>query len=65
MKTEDHAVAAGHSVDPAHWEEEVFQGLTSRLAGRCTQVEFRRRTWKLVLGLLSDLPRQNCWTLAE
>ncbi len=37
----------------------------SRIAGRFTRVESRRRALKLVLGLLSDLPRKNCWTIAE
>ncbi|MEL5956248.1 IS701 family transposase [Streptomyces sp. CLV115] len=35
------------------------------MAGRFTRVESRRRARKLVLGLLSDLPRKNCWTIAE
>jgi hypothetical protein len=64
VKTEDHAVAAGHSVNPARWQE-AFEGLMSRIAGRFTRVESRRRARKLVLGLLSDLPRKNCWTIAE
>jgi hypothetical protein len=29
------------------------------------RVEPRRHATALVLGLLSDLPRKNCWTLAE
>jgi SRSO17 transposase len=35
--------------------------------GRFARVEPRRRARAraLVLGLLSDLPRKNCWTLAE
>ncbi|MFF1570589.1 IS701 family transposase [Streptomyces sp. NPDC058293] len=37
----------------------------SRIAGRFARVEPRRRTRQLVLGLLSDLPRKNCWTIAE
>lgn len=37
----------------------------SRIAGRFTRVEPRRRVRQLVLGLLSDLPRKNCWTIAE
>lgn len=37
----------------------------SRTAGRFTRAESRRRAGKLVLGLLSDLPRKNCWTIAE
>ncbi|MGW3746724.1 IS701 family transposase [Streptomyces sp. NPDC005146] len=36
-----------------------------RIAGRFARVEPRRRAGALVLGLLSDLPRKNCWTLAE
>ncbi|WP_306192845.1 MULTISPECIES: transposase, partial [unclassified Streptomyces] len=36
-----------------------------RIAGRFTRVEPRRRVRQLVLGLLSDLPRKNCWTIAE
>ena len=55
VKTEEHAVAAGHSVNPARWQE-AFEGLMSRIAGRFTRVESRRRARKLVLGLLSDLP---------
>ena len=36
-----------------------------RIAGRFGRVEPRRRVRQLVLGLLSDLPRKNCWTIAE
>jgi hypothetical protein len=64
VKTEDHAVTAGHSVDPARWQE-VFEGLMDRITGRFSRVEPRRRVRQLVLGLLSDLPRKNCWTMAE
>jgi SRSO17 transposase len=64
VKTEDHAVAAGHSLDPARWQE-AFECLMGRIAGRFKRVEPRRRVRRLVLGLLSDLPRKNCWTIAE
>jgi SRSO17 transposase len=64
VKTEDHAVAAGHSVDLARWQE-AFEVLMGRIAGRFARVEPRRRVRQLVLGLLSDLPRKNCWTIAE
>ncbi|MFK0284666.1 IS701 family transposase [Streptomyces sp. NPDC090499] len=37
----------------------------SRIASRFARVEPRRRIGLLVTGLLSDLPRKNCWTLAE
>jgi hypothetical protein len=34
-----------------------------RVAGRFARVEPRR--WVRDLGLLSDLPRKNCWSIAE
>ncbi|PJN38049.1 DDE transposase [Streptomyces sp. CB02959] len=37
----------------------------ARVAGRFARVEPRRRAREFVLGLLADLPRKNCWTLAE
>lgn len=37
----------------------------NRIAVRFARVEPRRRVKRLVLGLLSDLPRKNCWTIAE
>ena len=60
----DLAVAAGHSVDPARWPE-IFDELMGRIAGRFSRVEPRRRARSFVLGLLADLPRKNCWTIAE
>ncbi|MET8648130.1 transposase, partial [Streptomyces sp. NPDC004675] len=36
-----------------------------RIAGRFARVEPRRRARALILRLLSDLPRKNCWTVAE
>jgi SRSO17 transposase len=59
-------VAAGHSVgvDPARWQAGLDE-LLGRVAGRFGRVEPRRRARALVLGLLADLPRKNCWTLAE
>ena len=35
------------------------------VAGRFCRVEPRRRARAFVLDLLSDLPRKNCWTIAE
>lgn len=43
----------------------MFDGLLQRMAGRFARVEPRFRARQLVLGLLSDLPRKNCWTIAE
>lgn len=57
-------MAAGHSIDAALWQD-MFEVLMGRIAGRFTRVEPRRRAREFVLGLLSDLPRKNCWTLAE
>ena len=59
-------MAAGHSVDvdPAHWQQ-LFDELLGRVAGRFARVELRRRARAFVRGLLADLPRLNCWTIAE
>jgi SRSO17 transposase len=59
-------VAAGHSVevDPARWQAGLEE-LLGRVAGRFPRVEPRRHAGALVLGLLADLPRKNCWTIAE
>jgi SRSO17 transposase len=59
-------VAAGHSleVDPGRWQAGLEE-LLGRVAGRFGRVEPRRRARAFVLGLLSDLPRKNCWTIAE
>jgi SRSO17 transposase len=64
--TEDQTVAAGHSVDAdaARWRAGLEE-LLGRVAGRFPRVEPRRRAQAFVQGLLSDLPRKNCWTLAE
>ncbi len=57
-------MAAGHRVDPVQWEAETDR-LLERLAGRFARVETRRRTRGFLLGLLADLPRKNCWSIAE
>jgi len=64
--TEDQTVAAGHSleVDPAQWQE-LLDELLGRVAGRFGRVDLRRRAKAFVRGLLADLPRKNCWTIAE
>ena len=62
--TEDHTVAAGHSVTPASWQARLDE-LLGRVASRFGRVEPRRHARALVLGLLADLPRKNCWTVAE
>ena len=57
-------MAAGHSVDPASWTAGL-DALLGRVAGRFARVEPRRRARAFVVGLLADLPRKNCWTIAE
>ncbi|SEE03526.1 SRSO17 transposase [Streptomyces sp. 2224.1] len=57
-------MAAGHSIDSGRWQE-TFEVLMGRIVGRFVRVEPRRRARAFVLGLLSELPRKNCWTLAE
>jgi SRSO17 transposase len=49
---------------PCRWQELLDQ-VMGRVAGRFARVEPRRHARALVLGLLSDLPRKNCWTIAE
>ena len=61
---DDHVNAGGHGVDPAGWQDK-FDEVMARIAGRFARVEPRRRARAFVLGLLSDLPRKNCWTIAE
>lgn len=64
MWTDEESVDAGHSIEPARWRD-AFEGLLGRIAGRFARVEPRRRAARLVPGLLADLPRKNCWTIAE
>jgi len=57
-------VAACHGVDPARWPG-LLDELMGRIGGRFARVEPRRRARAFVLGLLADLPRKNCWSVAE
>jgi hypothetical protein len=57
-------VAAGHSVNPDRWLG-TFDELMLRVGSRFGRVEPRRRARAFVLGLLAELPRKNCWTIAE
>ena len=54
----------GHSVEAAGWSAETDK-LLDRMAARFARVETRRRAGKFVRGLLADLPRKNCWAIAE
>jgi hypothetical protein len=61
---EDTAVAAAHSVDPTDWWDGFGQVL-DRISGRFTRHEPRRNAAALMLGLLTELDRKDCWTIAE
>jgi SRSO17 transposase len=61
---DDRAVAAGHSVNAGRWLGN-FDELMTRIGSRFRRVETRRRARSFVLGLLADLPRKNCRTIAE
>ena len=37
----------------------------TRAGARFSRAEPRRRARAFVLGLLAELPRKNCWTIAE
>jgi hypothetical protein len=63
VKTEETA-AAPPSVDLVACEA-GFGLLVSRIAGRFARVEPRRRAVAMVRALIAELPRANCWTLAE
>jgi SRSO17 transposase len=43
----------------------IFDELMTRTGSRFRRVEPRRRARAFALGLLAELPRMNCWTLAE
>lgn len=43
----------------------MLEDLVGRLACRFARVETRRRFRGLLEGLLAELPRKNCWTIAE
>lgn len=58
------AVAAGQRVDPARWQVHLEE-LVLRIGARFRRVEPRRLVGDLLRGLVSDLARKNCWTIAE
>jgi hypothetical protein len=64
MTRDDLLVAAGHSADPVRWAG-MLDELMTRAGTRFRRVEPRRRARAFVLGLMAELPRKNCWTIAE
>jgi SRSO17 transposase len=57
-------VVARARVGPAGWSAGVDE-LLDRIAGRFGRIELRGRVRRFLLALLADLPRKNCWTIAE
>jgi SRSO17 transposase len=57
-------VVARARVGPAGWSAGVDE-LLDRIAGRFGRIELRWRVRGFLLALLADLPRKNCWTIAE
>lgn len=57
-------MAVGRSVAAERWSG-LLDELLDRVADRFGRVEPRRRVRGFLLGLLADLPRKNCWTIAE
>ncbi len=45
--------------------EEKLSTLIGRIGAYFSRVEPVRQVGKYIRGLMSDLPRKNCWTLAE
>jgi len=63
MHHEDRAASAV-SVDPSLFQEK-FDEVEAELAPLFARRETRAHAAAYVRGLLADLPRKNCWTLAE
>jgi SRSO17 transposase len=64
MTREDRLVAAGPSVGPGR-RLGVLDELMTWTGSRFSRAEPRRRARAFVLGLLAELPRKNCRTIAE
>jgi SRSO17 transposase len=62
--SESAAAAAAFSVDVDRFRA-GFDELLDRIAPRFARCETLRNAGALMLGLVSDLGRKNCWTLAE
>src|SRR3954453_13054575 len=62
--TMDQRVAASAMVEAGLAEQRLGEFM-GRLGAHFARVEPLRQVGKYVRGLVSDLPRKNCWTLAE
>jgi SRSO17 transposase len=64
VESHDAAVAAAHSIDVDEWRH-AFDEVMDRIAPRFARCEPLRNAGALMLGLVCDIGRKNCWTLAE
>jgi hypothetical protein len=60
---EDHEAAAAAMVEATLTQENLGE-LHGRLSRCFARVEPLQQARKYIVGLMSDLPRKNCWTLA-
>ena len=58
------ALTAVESIDPDRWVDE-FGALMDRIRPWFARYEPARHAGSLMLGMLSNLERKNCWTIAE
>jgi SRSO17 transposase len=58
------ALTAAFSIDPGGWLDE-FGALMDRIRPRFARYEPWRHAAGLMLGLMANLERKNCWTIAE
>jgi hypothetical protein len=66
VRTSNLEAAAASTVDEGLTACRMLDGLMmGRLAGCFARVEPQRQARKYVIGLVSELPGKNCWTLAE
>jgi SRSO17 transposase len=65
VTTTDLEAAAASTVEEAVLACGKLDELMGGLAGCFARVEPRREARKYITGLISDLPRKNCWVLAE
>jgi SRSO17 transposase len=64
VKTDQTTAAAAPSLDVAD-QEHRFAQLMGLVAARFGRVEPRRHATAFTRALIAELPRANCWTLAE
>jgi SRSO17 transposase len=65
VTTTDLEAAAASTVEEARLAFGNLDELMGCLAGCFARVEPRRQARKYVTGLISDVPQENCWVLAD